>query len=219
MAEAQISEESVISEETSRRICDHMNEDHAVSVYAMGKRKIEFPPGRGWKISKVSLQKVTLQGAELQVFMCRDNLCQDAKVTYHFEPPLQQPSQIRSKMIAVHQNVCSPISCYEHALFPAVLVFFASTSWFALGTGAARTDPALENTMKDCFHLLLFGHTCLALYGTYWSRSQLKLPWRVALKWFIAIFLSGWLAFKELQDLLEFDQKGKDADKQLGNVQ
>jgi Protein of unknown function (DUF2470) len=204
----------MISEETSKRICDHMNDDHAVSVYAMAKRKLPKQPEKGWKITSATLKKVTMDGADIQVILCRGDACQKIMVIYPFTPPLIEPSQIRSRMVAIHHNVCSPYFCYDHTLFPAVVVFFAVTAYYAFGLNGPDTDPTLAKGMNDCFYLLFIAHSGLAVYGGYLCHSVLKLKRQGNVTWFIAIFLSGWLGFKELNELVEVEEKCKDMKEQ-----
>lgn len=199
--------EKTISAEMSQRICDHMNEDHAVSVYAMAKRVVEVLKEKGWKISNTELKRVAMDGAELRVTFCRGDACQQQTVTYPFVPPLTEPTQIRSRMIAIHYRVCTPFSCYNHALFPSVVVFFAVTAGHALGLGPRITDPFLAKCMHDSFFLMLYGHLGLAIYGTYVSVSALKLTRIGAMLWFVAIILSGYLGLRELLDLVEIQDK------------
>jgi Protein of unknown function (DUF2470) len=207
-------EEKTISSEVSQRICDHMNVDHAVSVFAMAKRVVELPKEKGWKISDAQLRTVTMNGAELRVTCCRGDACQQQSVTYPFLPPLSEPSQIRSRMIAIHHRVCLPFSCYDHALFPSVVVFFAVTAWYALWPGPPTTDPFLNKCLHDCFYLMLYGHLGLAIFGTYMCMSVLKLTRIGACHWFVAIFLSGYLGLRELQVLVDVQDKSEIAKKE-----
>ena len=108
-----IDDKKVISEETSNRICVHMNEDHAVSVYAMAKRQGPKPEP-GWKITTATIKSVTMTGATITVTLCRGDACRQIPVTYPFIPPLTEPHQIRSRMVAIHHHVCNPINCYDH---------------------------------------------------------------------------------------------------------
>jgi hypothetical protein len=206
-----------ISEETSKRICDHMNDDHAVSVFAMAKRNLPKQPEKGWKITTATLQKVSMDGATIQIILCRGDACQKIAIVYPFIPPLVEPSQIRSRMVAIHHIVCNPYFCYDHTLFPALVVFFAVTAYYALGFNGADSDPTLTKGMKDCFILLFTGHSGLALYGVYLCYSVLKLKRQGIIHWFIAIFLSGWLGFKELNEIIDVDEKSKDAKVQKGS--
>jgi Protein of unknown function (DUF2470) len=206
--------EKTIPLEVSQRICDHMNADHAVSVHAMAKRVVELPKEKGWKISNAQLKLVTMNGAELRVTFCRGDACQQQTVTYPFVPPLTEPTQIRSRMIAIHHRVCTPFSFYNHALFPSVVVFFAVTAWHALWPGQRTTDPFLGKCLHDCFYLMLYGHLGLAIFGTYMSLSVLKLTRIGACLWFVAIFLSGYLGLRELQDLVDVQDKSEIAKKE-----
>ena len=98
----------MITEETSKRICAHMNEDHAVSVFAMAKRSANLRDG--FSISKATLQKVTMEGCHLQVMLCRGDACRVERVIYPFLTPLSDPSEIRSRLIEVHHEACRPVA-------------------------------------------------------------------------------------------------------------
>jgi Protein of unknown function (DUF2470) len=199
-----------ISDGMSKRICDHMNEDHAVSVYAMAKRK--GPKSEpGFKMSGATIRKVTMDGATLNVQVCRGDACQQHEAIYPFVPPLTEPNQIRSRMVAIHHQVCNPISCYDHTLFPAVVIFFIVSSYYAAGFDGPDSDPTLRKALHDCFYLMLFGHAGMAIYGTYLSYSVLKLKRLGIMRWTMAIFLSGWLGMKELLELVSVNEKSKEA--------
>lgn len=200
-----------IPPEVSKRICDHMNEDHAVSVYAMAKRVVKLPKEKGWKITSVLLKTVAMDGAELRLTLCRGDACKQQIVTYPFRPPLTEPSQIRSRMIAIHHRVCTPFSCYHHALFPSVVMFFAVTAWYALGPGRRNADPWLGKCMNDSFYLLFFGNLGMSVFGIYLCVSVLKLTRIGTCHWFLAIFLSSYLGLRELQDLVDVQEKSKQA--------
>jgi Protein of unknown function (DUF2470) len=205
-------EENEITDETSKRICAHMNSDHTLSVYAMAKRKIELP-GRNWKISDVFLKKVTMEGCSIQVILCRDILCHDVNLTYPFEPPLTHPSQIRSRIIAIHHEVCTPHSVYKHPVFPLVVLLFASLGWGTLGMGTDGLARSFARAVHVGFYFTLLGHTVLATGIAYLCRKELKLSMRTTTEWYAAVSLSGLLAVQEFLELLEVDRKCKYAKK------
>ena len=204
-----VDDKKVISEETSKRICDHMNDDHAVSVYAMAKNQGPKPEP-GWKMTSTALKNVSMTGASIAVTLCRGDACRQVQVTYPFTPPLSEPHQIRSRMVAIHHQVCNPINCYDHTLFPAIVVFFLTSLYYGLGMNGPDSDPTLAKAMRDCWILMSVAHTTMAIYGTYLASSVLKLKRRGLISWFIAIFLSGWLGMKEILQLVEVDEKSKD---------
>ena len=203
-----VDDKKYISEETSKRICDHMNEDHAVSVYAMAKRQGPKPEP-GWKMTSTTLMNVTMDGATINVTFCRGDACRQVPVIYPFTPALTEPHQIRSRMVAIHHQTCNPMHCYDHTLFPAIVVFFLTTTYYAMGMNGPSSDPTLTKAMRDCCFLMSVAHTGMAVYGTYLSNNVLKLKRRGTVNWFVAIFLSGWLGMKELLQLIEIDEKSK----------
>jgi Protein of unknown function (DUF2470) len=205
-------DELEISEETSARICQHMNEDHAVSVYAMARKMVEWP-GPKWKISKALLQRVRRQGCDLQVYLCHDMMCQETKVTYPFVPPLAHSSQIRSRIIAVHHQVCSPSCTYRNPLFYLIAGFVLASASVALQGGLKGVDPLINTAVKLAFMVTLLGHTTLATYAAHLGRKELKLQMRGLAAWYCAILLSGTVAFLELYDLLNVHRKNKAAQK------
>lgn len=207
------SEEKEISEETSIRICAHMNDDHAVSVYAMAKRKVEMP-GKNWSISNAFIKKVTMQGCDIQVILCHKTLCQDAKIFYPFLPPLDTPTQIRSRIIAVHHQVCTPFKIFTDPKFFMIAGFFAASAWCTLLGGAINMEPQLAFGLKCGFYGILFAHGSLAAYGAHLGRKQLKLQMKGIVAWYTAIILAGALAFLELLELLEVDRKCKSSRKE-----
>ena len=89
------------------------------------------------------------------------------------------------------------------------MVFFAGSAWVTLGTGANGMDPKLAKIIRVGFFITLIGHAALAAYGAYLCRTLLKLSKRGTAAWYTAIFLSGLLAFQELQELLKVDRKCK----------
>lgn len=205
--------EKEILDETAKRICAHMNEDHAVTVYAMAKRKVELPR-KGWKISDAFLKNITMEGCYLQVIMCHDVLCQDVKLIFPFEPPLADPAKVRSRIIAIHHEVCQPFSVYASPFFSAIVVLFAGSAWCTFGIQTGELEPYFANAARVCFYVTLLGHSLLAFYGAYLCRRVLKLSTRGTVTWYGTILLSGVLAIQELRELVEVDRKCKAAKKE-----
>jgi hypothetical protein len=209
-------DKKVISEEVSHRICVHMNEDHAVSVYAMAKSQGPKPEP-GWKMTTAILKNVTMTGATIDMIWCRGDACRSVPMIYPFVPPLTEPHQIRSRMVAIHHHVCRPIYCYDHTLFPAIVVFYLTSLYYTVMSsrnGTADTDPTLVRTMRDCCILMSMAHMGMALYGTYLSYVVMKFKPLGTFHWFIAIILSGWLGLKELMQLVQLNETSKAKSKQ-----
>lgn len=199
-----------ISNETSNRICAHMNEDHAVSVYAMAKSKVVLP-GRQWKISDAFLKKVTMEGCHIQVILCHAMLCQDVKLIYPFDPPLAHPSQVRSRIIAIHQEVCTPRSVYKDPIFLVIFFCFGGLAWGTLYNGTKGMSPLFSKAVHVGFYLTVLMHSVFAAYISYLSRKTLTLSVSGTTAWFAAVFLSGFKAAVEFRELVEVDRKCKKA--------
>lgn len=127
---------SIVSLETSKRICGHMNEDHSVTVYAMARQQLglwlrqqqqQFHPndsfrkqyqwwwwwgGNKFPFSNAILKSVTAHGCQIQIILCNGDVCQMVTLDYPFQPPLKKDDkiheQLRRRFIEIHQQVCRP---------------------------------------------------------------------------------------------------------------
>ena len=106
-----------VSSETNERICNHMNNDHAISVYAMAKQQLMINNNNPWgsatvrsqsHITEAKLLNVTLEGCTIKVITCSGEFCQQHKVVYPFVPPLTTSNGLRSKMVQLHSTVTRP---------------------------------------------------------------------------------------------------------------
>lgn len=98
-----MAEEEVISPETSKRICAHMNNDHAATLYAMIRARSLVK--RGFSLTEARMKKITAEGCSLQAVSCSGDLCNIDKVEYEFDPPLRDASQARKRLVAIHREV------------------------------------------------------------------------------------------------------------------
>ena len=81
----------VISDETSKRMCSHMNADHAASVHGMVLNSIQ----RGAHISDCKMVSISMEGCELSYVACGGNLCELKTVFMKFSPPLGSVKESR----------------------------------------------------------------------------------------------------------------------------
>lgn len=79
-----------IDEATSKRICTHMNEDHAASVHGMVLNTVS-----AGNISECKMKSISLEGVKLSYVVCSGDMC-DMKTTYMvFDPPLKSVKESR----------------------------------------------------------------------------------------------------------------------------
>lgn len=218
-----------ISPETSKRVCAHMNEDHAVSVYAMAKRKMVWPGDGGkWNISDTILKSVSLQGCLIQVVLCSGDLCQVQKVTYPFEPPLTDAAQ------AIHQEVCKPFSVWSNPLAPIIATIYVGLACCTLFVGVDQMTAMIESRnglneiisqhfwsarffsslVRFGFYLTLRAHTVEALYVAYHSRRTFKFSPGTTAAWLLPLSAAGFPVLFQFQELLNFHRKGREAKKE-----
>lgn len=222
-----------ISEETSERVCTHMNEDHAVSVFAMGRSLVHVPVG--WKISEAKMREVTLEGSYVRIVLCHDEFCQMEDVRYPFHPPLTSSSQLRARMVEIHHKLCAPRLSWliSKPICPILILMFAGLAYGALILGRDGIVQALEssNMMKalisPTFHLtswfplavrvsfyfVAILHTAEAIYVGYHSLKTLKLGTRSTCQWLFLILLVGYPITSEFMALLNVDRKSKATNK------
>ncbi|CAB9497448.1 expressed unknown protein [Seminavis robusta] len=214
-----------VSAETSTRVCTHMNEDHAVSVYAMAKSLL---PGKK-KITDFKLKKVTLKGCEISAVSCQGELCEMHKLFYPFQPPLASAQEVRPRMVAIHHQVCAPEPTWlvTHIDALAVLIVVALLGY---GTHVIGTDnltemieqaPKLNDTISMVFGsastfsaavkyawiFAIVAHVGEGGYVVYHAKITLKLQTQVIVLWFLMVASVGFPITKEFLELLKVHQK------------
>jgi len=226
-----------ISAETSNRVCAHMNEDHAVSVYAMAKRKLTWPPGgsKKWKITDAILKSVSLEGCQIQVVMCSGDLCQVQLFTYPFDPPLKDGAELRPRMVAIHQEVCRPSwkAIWGQPMAIIIVVVYAMFGYCTLVYGIDDLTESIENStslnslissiftsthvftglVRFGFYATSVAHAVETLYAVYQSR-KLKFSASTTFAWALQIAASGLCATSQFLELLRVDRKSKEAKKE-----
>ena len=217
-----------ISKETSARICTHMNEDHAVSVYAMAKSLL---PASKQKISNAKLKNVTLEGCQISVVTCQGDLCEVHNVFYKFHPPLADAGQVRSAMVNIHHQVCAPqvswLVTHVDALVVLLIVVLLGYATHMIGT-ERLTEILQQNTLlggtrllsvggakylsaavKYSWYFAILAHGAEALYVVYQARTTLKMRASGAALWFLMVGSVGWPITKEFLELLRVHNKSK----------
>lgn len=217
-----------LSDETSRRVCDHMNIDHAVSVFAMAKRLVgTLEPG--FKISEAQLKKVTRLGCDIQAVTCRQDMCQVHRVVWPFEPPLRTSAELRQRLVAIHHKVCAPRLRWliekPVAIAIIALMLFLNVCVLILGTSELRlvieSDAMLNQIVsvlfgsakvfallvKVAFYFAHSAHAAEAIYAAFHCFRTLKLQWKPTFQWIAPILFTGYPFLLELQTLIDVAQR------------
>jgi hypothetical protein len=82
----------VISDDTSKRMCAHMNVDHAASVHGMVLSCIQR---KGAAISDAKMVSISMEGCQLKYVACKGDVCEMNNVFMPFDPPLKSVKESR----------------------------------------------------------------------------------------------------------------------------
>ena len=206
-----------ISAQTSKRICAHMNDDHAVTVFAMAKTVASIKSG--WKLSEAKLLKVSLSGCSLRAVTCSGTMCEMQTVDYPFEPHVTSSSEVRPRLIAVHNSLLLPKFSWLVTKPPAVIIVLIllalSYGEFVLGADGMKelidgvkvrhhlSTETIVQTLRFVFWGSLVAHALEGLYGFYQSRTTLKLSLEGQLKWAAILTIAGMPVMQEFTPLIE----------------
>lgn len=220
-----------ISAETSARVCKHMNDDHAISVYAMARRVVSLPAG--WKLTDAKIKKVTAGGCHLQAIACSGDMCEMKAVVFPFVPTLTKAAQVKPKLVAIHHQVLSPQWqwIYQKPLALKLVVTFVMLGYSSLVVGHEGMTAYLDQTnlikrfyshtyiiaiaIQFVFYVTTVSHIAEALFAAYTCRKDFKLNWNGTMQWIGMVFFVGFPILNEVLALRQFQgEKQKEA---LGN--
>ena len=69
-----------------------MNDDHAISVYAIAKKACE---NKNSKLSNAKMKSISLSGYKISFVLCKDDVCEMKNVMIPFNPPLKSQNEAR----------------------------------------------------------------------------------------------------------------------------
>ena len=157
-----------VSSETNERICNHMNNDHAVSIYAMAKQQlmINTNPSNGSSssskhITEAKLTNVTLDGCTIKVITCSGDFCQQHKILYPFVPPkLTSSNELRSKMVQIHHNVTRPHPLLIIKHQPIAIVILFGIGMLLYGTILQYQGESPQDDDSSILNMILYSKIC-----------------------------------------------------------
>ena len=219
-----------LSAEQSARVCKHMNDDHAVSVYMMARRVVGPSLPAGWKLTDAKMKKVTAEGCHLQAITCSGDLCEMKAVVFPFVPILTSAAQVKPKLVAIHHQVLSPQWqwIYQKPLALKLMVSFAMLGYGTLVVGHEGMTAYLDQTnlikrfyshtnviaiaIQFVFYVTTVAHIAEASFAAYTCRKAFKLNWNGTMQWIVMVFIVGFPILNEMTTLRQFqEQKQKEA--------
>eukprot|EP00527_Entomoneis_sp_CCMP2396_P006599 CAMPEP_0198142014 /NCGR_PEP_ID=MMETSP1443-20131203/4912_1 /TAXON_ID=186043 /ORGANISM="Entomoneis sp., Strain CCMP2396" /LENGTH=229 /DNA_ID=CAMNT_0043804933 /DNA_START=62 /DNA_END=751 /DNA_ORIENTATION=+ len=207
---------SDITPEASKRICKHMNEDHYITVLAMARSVAILKPG--WKVSEARLLEADLWKFTLQAVTCSGAMCEMQKVDFPLHPPLNYSSEIRKRMVEIHNQLLQP-KLYWLIKPQSVINLFLLTAmaYGELVLGIEGMESAIDGSKKyhhmatDTLVLVLrcvfwftvCVHSIEGAYGFYHSRTTLKLKLPGQLMWGALLLIAGFPVMSEFTPLVQ----------------
>ena len=172
----------------NKRICEHMNQDHAASVLAMAMAL--DPTAKRARMASITKTRVTLDVVDGK----------DPKrraLVWPLDPPLADAGAARVRLVAIHHRVLRPAADQ-----PAGAVVFVVMAVVLLAglTSVAFLQPLRDfcvlafphkEGLKQLAGLLLFCHAIEALNALYVAKKKLKLGWTGSLGWAAAALAVG----------------------------
>uniref|UniRef100_A0A7S2KHE9 DUF2470 domain-containing protein n=1 Tax=Leptocylindrus danicus TaxID=163516 RepID=A0A7S2KHE9_9STRA len=221
-AAAATASDPIVSPPVSVRVCKHMNDDHAVSVYGMARDH------EGWnntKISNAKLKSITSTHYTLSYVTCSGDVCtMQGDVTIPFDPPLKDAKEIKSRLIAEHHRVLSPQ--FKTLITDPVCIVIIGLS-ILLGILRSYQYPDLNYSvaslfgpitdvvglsfdlyMRFCWAFLIVAHSLEACYAVYLCK-KMKLRHRTVASWWLFVILTGYAHTSRIMELARVDAKEK----------
>jgi Protein of unknown function (DUF2470)/Domain of unknown function (DUF4499) len=192
-----------ISTVVSQRICQHMNDDHAVTVFGMAQTRLFLVSpcingdGRGTKITSAKMTKVTNDGCEIKVVKCHGDLCEMETVVYPFAKRCTTSAEIKQELIVIHSHVLQPNFLWL-ILKPRCVAIIALDVLLFLGTFLLHMRNGM---VEGLFWFLVVAHLVEGSVGVYYCRRILKVNWKTTKQWLVCILPVGLPVMRELKEL------------------
>ncbi len=223
-----------IDEATSKRICSHMNHDHASTTHGIVMRCIE--PGTKFKINDAKLKNVSLMGMTLSHVQCSGDFCEMKTTFVPFDPPLTAVAEVRPRMIEIHNKVCAPQVAwlFTNPLAAGIVIVCSLIGYAVLVLGVdnlskvIQGSPLINQVVSALFgsapffckllfwswYLTVFAHGAEAFWVAYQCHQTLKLKFKPTAVWFLLVCCTGYPITNEFVTLWKVHVSAKAAKKQ-----
>lgn len=220
-----------IPPDVAKRICAHVNEDHAPTVYATvlySRRSNEA--ARGSKVQNARMTYLTLQEYSISYVVCDGDACTMKSVTIPFDPPLKSAGEVRTLFLQWRHTVLAPEFSWlvsdqrMRTVFGVCLLLglgaamgreglsqlVDASSWataivtrvFGSEDGSAR----FAGFVVASWHFCLVVHILEACYTAYLCKTVLKIKTGPTLQWFVLNVATGLLAVNKVRELVAVDR-------------
>lgn len=224
-----------ISPEVSKRICSHMNDDHAISVYAMAKKACE---NKNSKLTNAKMKSISLSGYKISFVICEDDVCEMKNVMIPFDPPLKSQKEARVRIIQDHEAAFTPTlsSLFTEPVSLSVFLLCISFPYIAYMVKeddiaglvyASYTPMFISNLIEKSFcctytfasnvktfakfmwYLSIVAHVIEGSFAAYLCVKRFKLPKKIVWKWHFLGCCVGYAQVWKIFHLVSVDNQLK----------
>lgn len=214
-----------------------MNEDHAVSVFAMVKSGLGKSKSKSDKISNCKMTSISLKEANFSYVECKGTsgtgACTLKKTTFVFHPPLETMKDMRPRLVDLHHDLLTPklnsfVTEIPCAVVLCVMLLFGYIIYFvddleqviasnnlnlveSCITMLFGSTQFLEKLIRLSFIFAVVVHTLEACYGAFLSHKVLKLKLKSTLLWFLAISCVGYPMTSKVIEFSNVHVKSKES--------
>mmetsp|Transcript_10402 Transcript_10402/g.15420 ORF Transcript_10402/g.15420 Transcript_10402/m.15420 type:complete len:242 (-) Transcript_10402:238-963(-) len=226
-----------ITEETSKRICKHMNEDHAHTIHYMAQSiLLTSNKKKKGEIKNATMTSISNKEYCIRFVLCNGDLCEMCHETIAFYPtPLVDSKDARTRMIEEHNRVLSPQ--FSYLLTPVILTTLLTCALLRYAVEILTLETlALHLSNPPSFIYVLLNtylvnpffyasvsnfckmvyiswyfstvaHALEAFYFAYLCRTKLKLGWMSTLKWFSMVLMVGYFVGWRIKEMVDVQAK------------
>eukprot|EP00548_Thalassiothrix_antarctica_P016509 CAMPEP_0194191914 /NCGR_PEP_ID=MMETSP0154-20130528/68653_1 /TAXON_ID=1049557 /ORGANISM="Thalassiothrix antarctica, Strain L6-D1" /LENGTH=159 /DNA_ID=CAMNT_0038914961 /DNA_START=22 /DNA_END=497 /DNA_ORIENTATION=+ len=135
------------NEQAASRICSHMNDDHAISVYGMVLANRSSPNEKG-EVKDTKMTSITMNECTLSYVLCNKESSDLKTTAVKFDPPPQTVPEVRRRLIEIHHKVLAP-NPYWLVTDPLSLAIIIISICLAYGTYAFGGKEGLSTAITN----------------------------------------------------------------------
>ena len=214
-----------VAPEVSKRVCSHMNNDHAATVHALVTATLSGPDAR-CKVQNCRMKSVSLTEYTLSYVLCDGDACSMKKVAVPFKPSLASADMVRPALIAEHHRSMQP-NCSWLLTDPITRMLFGACILLGVGTalGQAELASRIDNTpwassivttvfgssevfakvVIGSWYFSLVAHGLEAVYTAKLCKTKLKMDAMTTFKWFSLNVCTGFPIMNKVKELVAVD--------------
>ena len=226
------SKQSLSDKKTCQQLAADLNTKIPAAVYGMAKASVDIPPG--YHITMAKVTKLTANECDLNVAMCKGDLCQMARGQYQFQPPIHSVESFPKQIRAIYNTVCAP-KLYWMVTKPLALLIIIILSLIGYGTNIlgvvgmvdywednmpqwtpgiafvfGSVDAFCRYAVQGAWYFSLVAHGYEAFYTAQECHSELRLNLSTTMMWTLLVFMCGYPIFVgEFFEMVQFSKRSK----------